>query len=320
MARVFIGAILLHSGCAGTSSASTQATKTGYIVHKQTQSTRRVVAAPNLAESKALRERLLSLMPHPQGRVAVVVKDLSDNTLTAINPFENMAAASVIKVPVMVEVFAQIKHGNIDLNTAMILQKSDVDHGWGQIDNDPPGKKLYPVWKLLHLMIDYSDNTATNMLIRLVGRQNINHRMRSLNFSDTYLADYLRTDDDLKIRSLRTSPRDMANMFIEMAHGRLIDRYSSAKMLDILRAQTENTYMPFYLPVGLQIAHKTGTLDDTVHDVGLVYLGQHPYIVVLMTANDQNLDYSKGLIRRLSRAVYDFERGLPESRPIRSSR
>lgn len=258
-----------------------------------------------------LASKLQPLLQNTRGDVTVVVKDLSDGTLTAVNAFQVMPAASVIKIPVMIEVFDQIKAGKISLNTQMTLEAGDVDHGWGIIDNDPPGKYQYSVDRLLKLMIDNSDNTATNMLIRLVGLQSINAEMQALGFTATTVPDYLRTDDSVKIRTLKTSGDDITNMLIMMAHGTLIDYSSSKQMLDILLAQHENTYMPALLPKGVKIAHKTGTLFDAVHDVGIVYLPSHAYVIAIMTSSDQDLNYSKDLLRRISRAVYDFQTQLP---------
>jgi hypothetical protein len=152
-------------------------------------------------------------------------------------------------------------------------------------------------------MIAESDNTATNMLIRLVGRDHINQTMERLGLRQTRLADYIRSDGD--IRSLRTSPLDMMQLLDAMAHDRLVDPWSSRAMIAILTGQRHNGLLPEPLPPGTQVAHKTGTLHDTLNDVGIVYLDNEPYIIAVMTTHLPTLDAGRQFIRGVSRLAYD---------------
>ena len=152
-------------------------------------------------------------------------------------------------------------------------------------------------------MITESDNTATNMLIRLVGRVHINRTMSGLGLEQTRVADYIRSDGD--IRSLRTSPLDMTRLLDAMAHDRLVDAWSSRSMIAILTGQHHNGLLPEPLPPGTQVAHKTGTLHDTLNDVGIVYLNNSPYIIAVLTTNLPTLDAGRRFIRGVSRVAYD---------------
>ncbi|MDQ2991894.1 MAG: class A beta-lactamase-related serine hydrolase, partial [Candidatus Eremiobacteraeota bacterium] len=116
---------------------------------------------------------------HAPGMVALDVIDLASGYSTGYDASESMPAASTIKIPVMVEVFRQLQDGRFDLNHRVTLRRSDKDWGSGELCDATPGKS-YAVSYLLAKMIDISDNTATNMLIRLVGRHNINSSMYAL--------------------------------------------------------------------------------------------------------------------------------------------
>jgi beta-lactamase class A len=245
----------------------------------------------------------LSLMStRAPGHVGVFVKDLTTGLGTGINESANMPAASTIKIPVMVEVFRQMAAGDFDLNRVVTLQSTDRDAGWGDLVFARAGAR-YPVSRLLQLMIAESDNTATNMLIRLVGRAHINRTMARLGLHQTRLADYIRSDGD--IRSLRTSALDMTNLLDSMAHDRLIDAWSSRAMIAILTGQHHNGLLPEPLPPGTQVAHKTGTLHDTLNDVGIVYLNATPYIIAVLTTHLPTLDAGRQFIRGVSRLAYD---------------
>jgi beta-lactamase class A len=248
-----------------------------------------------------LQLQLAAASAHAPGHVALEIKDLTTGAMSAINPNANMPAASTIKIPIMVEVFRQISLGKFDLNRRVTLMASDRDWGWGDLANARVGSR-YSVSQLLTLMITESDNTAANMLIRLVGRWNINHTMAALGLTNTRLGDYIRSEGD--IRSLRTSPADMVTLLESMARDQLIDPWSSREMIALLSGQHHNGLLPVPLPKGLQIAHKTGTLHDTLNDVGIVFLRSTPYIIAVLTTHLADLDAGARFIQNVSKMAY----------------
>ena len=248
-----------------------------------------------------LQTQLLRMSSHAPGHVGIAVKDLQTGLMTSVNADANMPAASTIKIPVMVEVFRQMQLGRFDLNRVMTLLGRDRDDGYGDLMDARSGSR-YPVASLLRAMIDNSDNTATNMLIRLVGRTNVNHTMTDLGLRDTRLGDDIRSEGN--IRSLRSSPADMVKLLESMAHDRLVDPWSSRAMIAILAGQRHNGLIPAPLPSGMQIAHKTGTLHDTHNDVGIVYLHGEPYVIAVMTTQLPTLDSGRRFIRGVSRLAY----------------
>ncbi|MBV9647145.1 MAG: serine hydrolase [Candidatus Eremiobacteraeota bacterium] len=273
----------------------------------------------------ALQIQLATATMHAPGNVAVEIKDLATGYAMAINAGANMPAASTIKIPVMVEVFRQMALGKFDLNRALHVEPYDRDWGSGDLVDARTGTAR-TVTQLLWLMITESDNTATNMLIRLVGRSHINATMRSLGLDNTWLGDDIRSEGN--IRSLRSSPSDMVHLLDDLAHVRLVDEWSSREMLAILAGQHHNGLIPAPLPKGLSIAHKTGTLHDTLNDVGIVYLTNEPYIIAVMTTHLRSLELGRRFIRRVSKLAFaSFERfehwrtsmGLPGFQPIASA-
>ncbi len=255
-----------------------------------------------------LRAQLATISSRAPGHVAMEIEDLQTGLGSAINPTASMPAASTIKIPVMVEVFRQLAAGNFDLNTRVTLHYADKDWGSGSLCDARPGTQ-YAVLALLRAMIDVSDNTASNMLLRLVGRPNVNHTMSGLGLLQTYLRDYIRTNGSGIRYALRSSPRDMVRLLTDMAKYELIDEWSSREMIAILEGQRHNTLIPEPLPSGLQIAHKTGTLDDTLNDVGIVYGDPGIYVIAVMTTDLPSLTAGRRFIRSVSSLAYrDLER------------
>jgi beta-lactamase class A len=240
------------------------------------------------------------------GAIALDVLDLNTGYTAGFNAARSMPAASTIKLPVMVEVFVQLEAGRFDLARRVTLLASDKDYGSGELCDAPAGT-TYSVSQLLEKMIDISDNTATNMLIRLVGRRSINRRMNELGLAHTHLAGDVRTEGWEIRRTLRTSPADLVHLLALMARGELVDEWSSNEMIAILKADQFNTLLPAPLPGGVPIAHKTGSLFDTLNDAGIVYAGDAPYVIAVMTTALPSKDLGRAFIHTISRLTYADE-------------
>lgn len=247
------------------------------------------------------------------GAIALDVLDLDTGYNAGFNAARSMPAASTIKVPVMVEVFTQLQAGRFDLERRVTLQSADKDYGSGVLCDAPAGTS-YTVSDLLEKMIDISDNTATNMLIRLVGRRDINRRMEELGLDRTHLAGDVRTQAWSIRQTLRTSPADLVRLLALMAKGELVDQWSSSEMITILEADQINTLLPEPLPPHVAIAHKTGSLEDTLNDAGIVFAGDAPYVIAVMTTQLRSADLGRAFIHSVSRLAYSDELRLARLR------
>ena len=251
-----------------------------------------------------LQSQLSMMSLHAPGHVSMEIKDIATGYTSGVNMSASMPAASTIKIPVMVEVFRQLALGRFDFNTRVKLHRSDKDWGSGDLCDARVGG-TYTVSRLLRAMITVSDNTATNMLIRLVGRQSINASMLSMGLEHTRLSNDIRSDGEGIRYALRSSASDMVSLLVKMANENLIDEWSSREMVSILSGQRHNNLIPQPLPGDVQIAHKTGTLHDTLNDVGIVYAQSEPYVIAVMTTNLPSLNAGRRFIRGVSRLAYD---------------
>jgi beta-lactamase class A len=259
--------------------------------------------AADMGPLSTLRLELINEERITSGTVGIAVRDLATGMTSGINLDSVMPAASTIKVPVMVEVFRQMSLGRFDLQQQVTLLARDRDWGSGDLCDAAPGTR-YSVSSLLRVMIDESDNTATNMLIRLVGRDNVNTTMKSLGLHHTFLKTDVRTATENVRFALRTTPHDMVSLMDLLAHDQLVDPWSSRAMISILTAQQHNGLLPAPLPKGTSIAHKTGSLHDTLNDVGIVYHDEEPYAIAVMTTHWSTLATGRVFIHRISRMAY----------------
>lgn len=260
------------------------------------------VPAPLTAMARDVR----SLAIRISAPTALEVFDLSTGFHTGFNATQSMPAASTIKIPVMVEVFRQLQAGKFDIDRHVTLLARDKDYGSGELCDAPVGT-TYSIADLLEKMIDISDNTATNMLIRLVGRANINVSMRELGLTRTHLTQDIRTTDWSVRSALRTSPHDLVRLLELMARRELVNEWSSNEMISILEEDQINTLLPEPLPEDVEIAHKTGSFFDTLNDAGIVYAENAPYVIAVMTTALPSQDIGRSFIHVLSRQVYSDE-------------
>lgn len=271
----------------------------------------RAAIPPPLQRLRADLHRLVLGFP---ASTAVEVLDLGTGYHVGYNDAAVMPAASTIKVPVMVEVFTQLAAGHFDLDRRVTLLESDKDYGSGDLCYAPDGS-TYTVDELLQKMIDISDNTATNMLIRLVGLRSINREMADLGLHHTRLRGLVKTDTWSVRQALQSSPRDMVHLLAMMARRELVDDWSSNEMISILEGDQINTLLPEPLPPGIPIAHKTGSFFDTLNDVGIVY-SDTPYVIAVMTTHLPSLDMGRAFIRTLSLLTFKTEAQMGDWRGV----
>ena len=126
-----------------------------------------------------LRNQIDGMIRSVEGEVGVAARHIETGEDIYINGDTYFPMASVFKVPVFVEVMAQIKEGRFTLDDEINIQKTDQHLGSGYLsDLDAPGIKL-SVRNLINLMMMISDNSATDILLTKVGAKNVNNRLRS---------------------------------------------------------------------------------------------------------------------------------------------
>ena len=126
-----------------------------------------------------LKNQIEGLIRSVEGEVGVAAKHVETGEEITVNGDMYFPMASVFKVPVLVEVMAQINEGRFTLDDEIRIQKTDQHLGSGFLsDLDAPGITL-SVRNLINLMMMISDNSATDILLTKVGAENVNNRLRS---------------------------------------------------------------------------------------------------------------------------------------------
>ena len=244
----------------------------------------------------------------------VYVKSLETGEEIAINADRQMDTMSVIKIPLMIEVFEQIKAGRFHLSDKYTLAQDDIRGGTGILRRLAPGAVI-TVKDLVVLMNVVSDNTATDVLFRMVGGpEAVNKRMAGLGLTMTrapapvgawFQARTAAPSEEQFHREGRhpfglSTAREIGRLLEMMERGSLVDQASSRLMLEIMRAQVFRTRIPRYV-TGYQIPHKTGDFLPYIgNDVGVLEAQGRTIVISIFTANHfgsaEQLDESIGRV------------------------
>ncbi|QDH70452.1 serine hydrolase [Marilutibacter alkalisoli] len=131
------------------------------------------LAMPEPPWADPLRARLEAVEARLPGEIGVYVHHVGRDESFSYRAGENWYLASGIKVPVAIAVWRRIEDGELTLDTHIRLQANDFVDGAGQTNWHRAGTPLR-VDYLLQQMLVYSDNTATDVLIRSVGLDAVN--------------------------------------------------------------------------------------------------------------------------------------------------
>ena len=129
--------------------------------------------------------------------ISILIKDLSsENEIYNLNSTEKLVSASTIKVPIMLAIFEEVKSGKVNLNDTILVTKNDILDDTEIFEN---GENYYSINELINWMIIESDNTATNVLLKYFGMENINNYIINvLNIKNTYVQRYMLDEKAIK--------------------------------------------------------------------------------------------------------------------------
>lgn len=248
-----------------------------------------------LADDPSLESRLMPLIQAHKGKVAVAVKNLKTGETFLYHGDDPMPTASLIKFPIMVESYRQAAEKKVDLEEMITLKQSDKVPGSGILTDHFSAGASFPLRDVIHLMIVYSDNTATNLVLDKIGIGSTAETMERLGYPNTKAhSKVFRRDTSVfpersKTYGLgSTTAVEMIRLCEALQKGELVSKEASEAMLKHMRACDDKDKFPRFLPPGTKVAFKTGSVDASKTAAGIIECGQGPVAVCVMT--DENED------------------------------
>lgn len=267
------------------------------------------------------------------GNKGVFVKDCSTGKWIGINENRRFHSASIIKVPVMYEALLQVQGKKLKLDDIFTLENGEKVGGSGvlQLLHD---KIQLTLEDIIALMIDVSDNTATNMLHDILCKENINNSINKLGLKDTYFARKLMRvipglysyttafDTGVLLEEFLNCSylsEEMAQKGMEIMYNQQYNDRLSAKLIECghcggylgdlnicpnCGSNTDDTD-PGLVP----FAHKTGSINGVVHDAGILTVGDKKIIIVCLTDNLRSNEEGVKIQQELGLSVYKYFKG-----------
>ena len=307
---LFLLSVLLTVGCTSINSSNREDTS-----NSQTNAPSETITS-NTDRVIHLRDRIEQISRAAQGRVGVTATVLETRESVTLNGSQRFPMQSVYKFPIAMAVLAQVDQGKLKLDQKIQIEASDVVQGSRILDEKSQGMEL-SLAELLKYMVSESDNTACDVLLRLVGEPKIvTDYVSGLGINDIVVANTekeLGRDPAVQYRNDATP--DAAVVLLAALHkGKGLSESSQALLLQwMTETSTGLKRIKGLLPNGAVVAHKTGTsstvngVTAATNDVGLVTLpnGQHLAIAVFVSDSKANDATREEVIAKVAKAAWD---------------
>lgn len=234
--------------------------------------------------------------------ISVYYRDLNNGPWFGINENYNYMPASLMKVPILIAALKKAETDNTFLEKKLMFN-SPVDTSFNQ--NLGHNKTLikgqsYTIDQLLEYMIVYSDNNAPDLLHEIIDEDYIMNVMTDLGVN--------LKNRDLSVNFI--SVKEYSSFFRILFNASYLSRDMSEKALELLSRVAYNDGIPAKLPKNIPIAHKFGERVEKgvkmkqLHDCGIVYLPNMPYLICVMTQGEE-FDVLASAIADISEIVYN---------------
>lgn len=239
----------------------------------------------------SLESRIKAEVYNFSGKIGLYANDFKGNIIE-INSDDKFETASTIKVFVLAELYKQIHEKKIDPNKILKYEKENYVVGSGILRDLDYGIEM-TAKSFATLMIIISDNIATNILIDLLGIDNINNTCMDLGLKDTVLHNKIDFEKYSKLGT--TTPRDYGKFFELLYKKELWSKEISEEMIEIFKKQHYNTILTRDLPQYFldsentgdeelfAIASKSGSMNACRNDGGIVYTPYGGYVISFFT-------------------------------------
>ncbi len=251
-------------------------------------------------EPTSLQAKLDSLAKAHKGKVAYAMLHLGTGEKLGHEGDLVLATASLIKFPIMVEVYFQVKEGKLKLDDMLTLTRDEMVPGSGILtDHFSPGAK-FTLRDAVRLMIVFSDNTATNMVLEKVGIKAVNARMAELGLKETRINAKVYKGSTTSIDPERTkkyglgstTANEMIALFKRLHSGELVSAEAGKAMIDHLKKCDDTEKFPRFLPKDVTVAHKTGSVSHARTDAGIIEFKEGPVALCVLTSDNEDTSFT----------------------------
>lgn len=221
---------------------------------------------------------------------------LPSGTSIKIGSDNELIAASLIKVPLVMNLYRAAELGKIDLDQVVTIQPEELDNAYGDLWQKGAGTKL-SLRELAKLTLSESDNTASHTIY--------DHIKGILDESDQSLAQ-LDVDQNLENGQAVIDARSYTSVLKSLYFASYINRSSSNELLNYLTQSNEHDRLTKKLPSSVVVAHKNGVYNRAwaESDCGIIYAAKRPYALCIMVGLPET--QAESFMADISKDVYTY--------------
>ncbi len=250
--------------------------------------------------------KLNEISDHSDAVVGIALKDLKSGETFVVNDKEIFPTASSIKIFILAEVYRQAEEGKFKLKDIKSVALSSRVGGSGVLSLLSERSVSMSIRDYCVLMMNLSDNTATNFLIDLVGMKNVNDFAGKNGCVSTKLQRRMMDVQAAKEgRENISSPADLMSIFEKLYRGEIVSKQACDDMLAIMKLEKDG-WLKSGIPSGTAIANKAGDIEGIKCDAGIIYLENAPYSICVMTKMLLNDAEGGPIITDISKTVYQY--------------
>lgn len=262
-----------------------------------------VLPAPRQSSSPdmvQLQTQLRKFLAAQNGIYGLYVIDLVSGKTASVNGEKLFPAASTIKLPLALYVLDQVARKRVTMDQHLVYTEADYEDGTGILQDEALGS-AFSIRYLLEISITYSDNIATNILLRRFGAGNVWSFARRLG---------ARRPNVMLDGHLATTPQDMAFLMRKAHDGRVLPDEALRDFLsNTLAGAVFHGRIDAGIPPGIIVEHKVGTLPNVVNDVAMVRLPGRPFVLSVFSQGVEE-ETAEAVLAEIARRVYLFEGAL----------
>lgn len=249
-----------------------------------------------------MEEKIINILEECSGKIGFYYKDINTQNEIKYNEDVKFMAASIIKIPILVEALRRLEYKDISDLEKITITKDVKVPSCGALTYMHDGIEV-TIRDLCNLMIILSDNTATNVLMDRLGIDEINKTIKSLGLKNTVASRKMYDMESKKLgKENYFSLSDIAIILDAIHNETLISQSVSKEIKDIMKEQQINHKIPYYIPEEVTVLHKTGEADGITHDIGIVY--SKKTFIIGFASNETNTQEFEDVIRNISRLMY----------------
>ncbi|HMR18617.1 MAG TPA: class A beta-lactamase-related serine hydrolase [Sphingobacterium sp.] len=261
---------------------------------------------------RKLEQKILEEIKGFGGDIGVYVQHLKTNKTVAIHADTVFPTASVVKVPILVGIFHKIAQGEYTLSQKFAYDAKRAYGGSGLMQHYKDSAQTDLV-TMIGLMLTYSDNVTSIWLQELAGGgTTINKIMDEMGLQKTRVNS--RTEGRQEIWEKygwgQTTPKEIAQLFIAIRAGNVIDTRHSDKMYRFLKNQFYDGRSLSQIPATINTVSKGGSVNRARCEVVLVNAPSGHYVFSVMTKNNKDESWTstneaEELTRKISNIIWN---------------